>query len=138
MIAAYEPFGMEPCAHLTRPFPQELAGLPGAPRVLVPVLLNDRDLDWRDWNDPGGRLGVAAIADADLVIVPAVAVDRTGVRLGRGGGSYDRALARVRPGVPMIALLHDGELAHRLPAEPHDIRVSAVMTPTAGMIPLPC
>ncbi|NUT33163.1 MAG: 5-formyltetrahydrofolate cyclo-ligase [Hamadaea sp.] len=138
VIAAYEPFGTEPCAHLTRPFPEQLAALASAPRVLVPVLREDRDLDWRDWNDPGGRLGVAAIADADLVIVPAVAVDRTGVRLGRGGGSYDRALARVRPGVLVIALLHDGELAHRLPAEEHDIRVGAVTTPTAGMIRLPC
>jgi 5-formyltetrahydrofolate cyclo-ligase len=75
--------------------------LPGEPRppvvdgALLPVLLPDGDLDWeRD----GVRLGVGAVADAALVLVPAVAVDRAGVRLGRGGGSYDRALARTSAG----------------------------------------
>jgi 5-formyltetrahydrofolate cyclo-ligase len=137
VIAAYEPFGSEPGVHLDRSLPERLASLDSALRVLVPVLLADNDLDWRDWNDPGGRLGVAAIAEADLVIVPALAVDRTGGRLGRGGGSYDRALARVRPGVPIIALLHEGEVAHSLPTHSHDRRVTAVMTPTGGMIRLP-
>jgi 5-formyltetrahydrofolate cyclo-ligase len=137
VIAAYEPFGTEPGVHLDRPLPQLLASTSGAPRVLVPVVKDDNDLDWRDWNDPGERLGMAAIGEAELVIVPAVAVDRTGVRLGRGGGSYDRALARVWPGVPVIALVYEGEVAHRLPAQPHDRRVTAVMTPTGGMIRLP-
>lgn len=137
VIATYEPFGSEPGVHLDRPLPERLASAGGALHVLVPILMADNDLDWRDWNDPSGRLGVTAIAEADLVIVPALAVDRTGVRLGRGGGSYDRALARVRPGVPIIALLHDGEVAHSLPAQPHDCRVTAVMTPTGGMIRLP-
>jgi 5-formyltetrahydrofolate cyclo-ligase len=67
------------------------------------------------------RRGVDAIRTAALVIVPALAVDRsTGVRLGQGGGSYDRALARVGPNVPTVALLHDGELLDGVPAEPHD------------------
>ena len=135
VIATYEPFGTEPCAHLTTPL-TELLSRSTALRVLVPVHMPDNDLDWRDWAEPDG-LGVDAIATADLVIVPALAVDETGVRLGRGGGSYDRALARVRPGVQIVALLHDGELAHRLPAEPHDRRVTAVITPTDGMIRLP-
>ena len=71
-----------------------------------------------------------------MVVVPAVAVDRAGVRLGRGGGSYDRVLARVPPGVPVIALLYDGELCAALPAGPHDRRVTAVVTPSAGFVPL--
>jgi 5-formyltetrahydrofolate cyclo-ligase len=73
----------------------------------------------------GPRLGPAAVADAHLVVVPALAVDRTGTRLGRGGGSYDRALARVR--APSVALLYAGELVDALPAEPHDRRVSGVL-----------
>ncbi|NUO55252.1 MAG: 5-formyltetrahydrofolate cyclo-ligase [Hamadaea sp.] len=137
VIAAYEPFGTEPGVHLDGSLPALLAAASGAPRVLVPVLMSDNDLDWRDWNDPGERLGPAAIAEAELIIVPALAVDRTGVRLGRGGGSYDRALARVPTGTPVLALLHDGELVHRLPAQPHDRRVTAVVTPLGGMIPLP-
>ncbi|HET6211744.1 MAG TPA: 5-formyltetrahydrofolate cyclo-ligase, partial [Micromonosporaceae bacterium] len=104
--------------------------------VLLPVLLDDRDLDWARY--PGGTpLGVAAIATADLVVVPAVAVDRTGVRLGRGGGSYDRALARVGAATPVIALLYDGELLPALPAEPHDRRVRAVIMPATGVVYLP-
>ena len=85
----------------------------------------------------GPRLGPHALADATLVVVPALAVDRRGVRLGKGGGSYDRALATVPPGVPVIALLYDDELRDRLPAEPHDRPVTAVITPSAGLVRLP-
>jgi 5-formyltetrahydrofolate cyclo-ligase len=60
--------------------------------------------------------------------VPALAVDRTGRRLGRGGGSYDRALGRVPVGTPVCALLHDGEILDVVPSEPHDRLVSAVAT----------
>ncbi|TDB95060.1 5-formyltetrahydrofolate cyclo-ligase, partial [Micromonospora fluostatini] len=84
----------------------------------------------------GPRLGVTAIAGADLVVVPALAVDRRGLRLGRGGGSYDRALARVPATVPTVALLHDGELVGSLPAQPHDRPVRAVVTPASGVIEL--
>ena len=126
-------------------------------RVLVPVLLADRDLDWTQWdgtqwngnqwngnqgdgpdqNTPfSGPLGVDAIAAADAVLVPALAVAHDGTRLGRGGGSYDRALARVPAGVPRIALLFDGELVAELPREPWDQPVTAVITPS-GVRPLP-
>jgi len=134
VMAIYVPFGTEPGASLPRPLPDYFAD-PTAPLgVLVPVVKEDKDLDWADWREPRGQRD---IADADLVIVPALAVDVTGVRLGRGGGSYDRALARLRPHVPVVALLHDGELAHRVPAQPHDQRVSGVITPTGGMVSLP-
>jgi 5-formyltetrahydrofolate cyclo-ligase len=81
----------------------------------------------------GPRLGVDAIAAADVVLVPALAVARDGVRLGKGGGSYDRALARARTGALVVALLWDGELhdAGDLPVEPHDRPVDAVVTPSA-------
>jgi 5-formyltetrahydrofolate cyclo-ligase len=71
------------------------------------------------------------------VLVPALAVDRAGNRLGRGGGSFDRALARVGPLIPVIALLYDDELADRLPAEPHDVTVRAVVRPAHGVTALP-
>jgi 5-formyltetrahydrofolate cyclo-ligase len=78
-----------------------------------------------------------AVARADLVLVPALAVDRGGVRLGRGGGSYDRALTRVGPGIPTIALLYDGELLDEVPADDHDQRVRLVARPSAGITNLP-
>ena len=106
----------------------------GGSDVIVPLLLDDRDLDWTPW--PGGDpLGVDALARADVVRGPARAADRHGVRRGRGGGSYDRALHRVRDGVPIVALLYDGELAEELPADPWDIAVTAAITPS-GWHPL--
>ena len=115
-------------------------------RVLVPVLRDDLDLDWaiyenRDQMSPGPRgmwtpegdlLGVEAVAEADVVLVPALAVGADGTRLGRGGGSYDRALARVPAGQPVIALLYDGELLPDVPTAPHDRRVTAVITPSGA------
>lgn len=115
--------------------------------VLLPVLLPDNDLDWASYEGPESlvpgprgllepaqaRRGPSAVARADLVIVPALAVDRTGLRLGRGGGSYDRALARVGPAVLTIALLYDGELVDEVPAGPHDQRVRAVAQPGPGI-----
>jgi 5-formyltetrahydrofolate cyclo-ligase len=109
--------------------------------LLLPVLCPDRDLDWACYDgsversgamsEPTGpRLGVDAITGAELLLVPAVAVDGTGVRLGRGGGSYDRALARVRAGTPIVALLYEGELRAELPAVAQDRPVTGVITPS--------
>ena len=141
VIAAYVPVGGEPGG---ADLPLVLAR---RARVLLPVLLPDGDLDWaffdgslddgpRGLREPAGpRLGVTAIAAAELVLVPALAVDSSGVRMGRGGGSYDRALGRLsgsrRPLV--LALLHDGELVDAVPAEPHDQRVDGVITPRGGL-----
>src|SRR5579859_2288818 len=79
--------------------------------VLLPVMRPDGDLDWASYEGPASLVsgprgllepgepprGPGAVARADAVLVPALAVDRAGNRLGRGGGSYDRALARVGP-----------------------------------------
>lgn len=115
--------------------------------VLLPLLRPDGDLDWASYEGPeslaaGPRgllepseapRGVTAITSADLIIVPAVAVDQTGTRLGRGGGSFDRALARVGPAVLTVALLHDGEIVDQVPAAGHDIPVRAAALPAQGI-----
>jgi 5-formyltetrahydrofolate cyclo-ligase len=112
-------------------------------RVLLPVVDGER-LDWAAYTGAGdltaGRLGIAeptgprlsprALADAELVIVPALAVDRAGIRLGRGGGYYDRALADVTTST--VAIVYDTELLDHVPAEPHDHRIDAVLRP-AGL-----
>ena len=119
--------------------------------VVLPVLLGDGDLDWASYEGPDslapgprGLLqptepvrGVGTVARADMVLVPALAVDVSGNRLGRGGGSYDRALARVGPQVPVIALLYDGELLPSVPVMPHDQPVRAVARPARGITKLP-
>lgn len=71
-----------------------------------------------------------AVATADVVLTPGLAVDRGGMRIGRGGGSYDRALGRVPVGTFTCTLLYDGELLDEVPAGPHDRRVTAVVTPS--------
>ena len=73
------------------------------------------------------------MARADAVLVPALAVDRAGNRLGRGGGSYDRVLARVGPLIPLIALIYDDELLDHVPAERHDVPVRAAVSPLTGI-----
>ena len=119
--------------------------------VVLPVLLPDGDLDWASYEGPDslaqgphGLLqptdpvrGPGTVARADIILVPALAVDARGHRLGRGGGSYDRALARVGEQVPTIALLYDDELLRRVPTEPHDQRVRLVARPRAGLTRLP-
>ncbi len=65
------------------------------------------------------------------MLVPALLVDRHGTRLGKGGGSFDRALARAT-GLT-IALVHDDEVVDLLPAEPHDVPVRAIATPSTGV-----
>jgi 5-formyltetrahydrofolate cyclo-ligase len=141
-IAAYYSLGTEPDTH----------GLVFAlwkrgSYVILPVLLADGDLDWASYEGPDslapgprGLLqptepvrGPQTVARADVVLVPALAVDVRGYRLGRGGGSYDRVLARVGGQVPTIALLYDDELLPAVPAEPHDQRVRLVARPAEGI-----
>jgi len=66
-------------------------------------------------------------------VIPGVAFDRQGGRLGHGKGYYDRLLARARPTAPRIGLAFDGQLADRLPAEPHDRPMDVIVTPTATL-----
>ena len=140
-VAAYASVGTEPGTSGL------LAALLDGPRsVLLPLLLPDGDLDWAVHDGdlrpgprgllqpPGPPLGPGAVGDCALVLVPALAVDRAGTRLGRGGGSYDRALARAAGLV--VAALHRGELVDRLPADPHDRPVHAAVLPGDGLVAL--
>jgi 5-formyltetrahydrofolate cyclo-ligase len=82
----------------------------------------------------GDRLGPEALAEAGLVIVPAMAVDHAGNRLGRGAGYYDRALASVT--APMCAVVHANELVESVPHEAHDVPVQMAVT-ESGLFRVP-
>lgn len=77
-----------------------------------------------------------AVSSAAAVLVPALAVDRDGVRLGRGGGFYDRSLTLVDAKTRLVAIVRDVEFVDRLPHEPHDVRMTHVLTPHRGLITL--
>ena len=102
-------------------------------RVLVPITLPDFDLDWHDAGDATeAPLGPDAVALADVVLAPGLAVDHHGTRMGQGGGCYDRALPRRRAGTAVVVVLHPGELVDpaeaSLPRRPYDQPVDAVVT----------
>jgi len=109
--------------------------------VIVPEMLPDKDLDWHELRADGSegpRLGSGAIRDARVIFTPALAVDCSGTRLGQGGGSYDRALARRHPDAVVVAIVNDEEYAvQQLPWDAHDVRVNAVITPRSGLTPVP-
>ncbi|MEO8556106.1 MAG: 5-formyltetrahydrofolate cyclo-ligase [Actinomycetota bacterium] len=105
--------------------------------VIVPEMLSDKDLDWHELRADGRegpRLGLEAIGNARAIFTPALAVDHDGTRLGQGGGSYDRALARRHPDAVVVAIVNDEEYAvWPLPRDVHDVRVNAVITPGGGL-----
>jgi 5-formyltetrahydrofolate cyclo-ligase len=70
------------------------------------------------------------ILEPDLVIVPLLAFDRDGVRLGQGGGYYDRALEalKARREVFVLGLGYSGQETANLPREPHDQALDAILT----------
>ncbi|MFC4865667.1 MULTISPECIES: 5-formyltetrahydrofolate cyclo-ligase [Streptomonospora] len=119
--------------------------------VLLPVFLDSGELDWAAYDGPdslaearyglleptGRRYGPDAVRRAAAVVCPALAVDGRGLRLGRGAGCYDRALARVGPHTRTLAVIYDTELVESVPAEPHDRPVDGVVTPSGGMRLLP-
>ena len=145
-VAAYYSVGSEPETHGLL-----FALWKRGTYVLLPILLPDGDLDWASYEGPdslrpGPRYltepaepprGAGAVSSADLVLVPALAVDHSGVRLGRGGGSYDRALARVGTPVPTVALLYDSEFVPHVPSGAHDQRVRLIARPAGGITRLP-
>ncbi|WP_227589919.1 5-formyltetrahydrofolate cyclo-ligase [Demequina pelophila] len=120
--------------------------------VLIPMLGDGLQRGWGRYQGPedlverapgrppepsGPFLAPHALADAEVIVVPALAVDLAGTRLGQGGGWYDRALTESREEIPIIALTFDNEVREEpLPRERHDLGVSMVITP-ARVLDLP-
>nr|WP_179278466.1 5-formyltetrahydrofolate cyclo-ligase [Rhodococcus sp. 06-418-1B] len=144
-VAAYVPVGSEPGS---LDLLDEL--LHRTPQVLVPVAREPGPLHWAEYTgrgslraapygllEPSGPvLNPESVRRCSLVFVPALAVDFRGVRLGRGAGFYDRTLDLVEPGVPIVAIVRDGELVEKLPEEPHDRRSTHALTPDGGLVEL--
>jgi 5-formyltetrahydrofolate cyclo-ligase len=141
VVAAYVSMGTEPG---TRELIDALRD--SGTRVLLPVLLPDNDLDWAEYQGPqalertlrglleptGPRLGPQAVTQAQALLLPGLAVDAHGVRLGRGGGSYDRVLARLKEAgtrPALVVVLYAHEVVDTVPREPHDHLVDAAVTP---------
>ena len=120
-------------------------------RALLPVLLDEAGAPlgaprWGLWEagralvtlgrppaQPDGEArGAKSLKEADLIVIPALAASADGTRLGQGGGWYDRALMHRSPGVPVVAVVFDDEVLEPgiIPAEPHDVPVDAIVTPT--------
>lgn len=140
-VAAYASTGTEPGTEHLRAALRRFGV-----RVLLPVVLPDGILEWaeddgdlRPGAGPGGpeptgpRLGRTAVRQAGVIIAPALAVDTLGNRLGQGAGFYDRALALVDRWVPVLALVHEGEVldaaVEPVPVGPYDLPVDAAVTP---------
>jgi 5-formyltetrahydrofolate cyclo-ligase len=134
VIASYNSYGDEPSTQILN---KEIIKL--GKKLLLPRVLKDLDLEWVAWSGDEKELtkkgkffepkGEAVNSDLiDLVIVPCLHVNRSGYRLGQGGGSYDRALAKMR--AYRIGLIYTGEITNEdLLVEDHDQRLSAVATP---------
>ncbi|MDO5662878.1 MAG: 5-formyltetrahydrofolate cyclo-ligase [Brachybacterium sp.] len=140
LIAAFHPTADEPDL-----LPLVRALIEDGARAVFPVAAG-RELEWGTWDGdatfvrstgrgfglepPGRRLGTDALASAALVLAPAAAVDRSGTRLGHGGGYYDRALGYRMPSTPVIAVVHPSEVlpAGMIPRLDHDVPVDAALT----------
>jgi 5-formyltetrahydrofolate cyclo-ligase len=148
-VCAHVPVGSEPGSLAML---DALAGL--GVRVLLPVAREDEagtplPLQWGEYRAGGlvdarfglrepepPWLGVEAIAAASAVLVPALAVDLAGVRLGRGAGFYDRSLSHADPAARLIAVVRDDELVDWLPGADHDVPMTDALTPGRGLVAL--
>lgn len=113
-------------------------------RVLLPVTRVDGLLDWAvatpegditeglfGLPEPVGQLlGPIAVNDVDLLIIPAAAIDRTGMRLGWGRGYFDKTIGSMERCPPVYAVIYDSEFVDHVPREVHDQPVSGIVTPT--------
>ena len=149
VVCAYVPVGAEPGS-----IEMLDALLRHADRVLLPVARTAADdsataMQWGEYRpgelvtarfgllEPAGPwLPATTLAEAGIVVVPALAVDRSGARLGRGRGFYDRTLMLRDPGARLIAVVRDQELLDELPHEPHDVPMTHALTPGHGLVEL--
>ena len=133
-IAAYLSYGNEP---ETRPFLNWAQS--NDIEVLLPISLVDGQLEWVIFDGETTEDGIHGFAEAlgekkqldsaDLVILPALAVDNNGMRLGQGKGYYDRALSQLDESKPTVAIIFDEEILDQLPSETHDKPVWAAISP---------
>ncbi|MZE77357.1 5-formyltetrahydrofolate cyclo-ligase [Streptomyces sp. SID5475] len=132
-VGAYVSVGREPA---TGPLLDALRAR--GVRVLLPVLRDDDDLDWAPYEGPerlvaAGRAGRMVLREPAGLLLPGLAVDGRGLRLGRGGGSYDRVLERLAEAgadPALIVLVYEDEVLDDVPAEAHDRPVQAAVTPS--------
>ncbi|MCF6390473.1 5-formyltetrahydrofolate cyclo-ligase [Mycobacterium sp. MBM] len=145
-VGAHIPTGSEPgAARDSVPLLDVLVGI----RILVPIARTGRPMQWAEYRrgeliaapfglrePPPPWLPPEAIAEATVLLVPALAVDRGGNRLGRGAGFYDRALTLAAADALLVAVVRDDELLDEIPAEPHDVPMTHALTPGRGLIAL--
>lgn len=131
VIASYLSYGSEPdSSNINREI------IDSGRKLLLPRMLSDKSLEFILWNgdekalqtagqiqEPTGESFSGAI---DVMILPALAVDKSGNRLGQGGGSFDRALLNFKGW--SVALINQSEFLEKLPVETHDVKVAAALT----------
>lgn len=111
--------------------------------VLLPVLEADNSLTWRALTgrsqlvagryglpEPAAATGQRQLSEAQVVVLPGLCYDRSGNRLGRGGGSYDRALADLPDGITTVGIALDCDIIGMVPVDGHDKPVGMIVTPT--------
>jgi 5-formyltetrahydrofolate cyclo-ligase len=120
-------------------------------RVLLPVTRTDGLLDWSvatpdlditegmfGLPEPVGELlGPIAVNDVDLLVIPAAAVDRSGMRLGWGRGYFDKTIGSMDRCPPVYAVVFDSEVVDEVPSDVHDQPVAGVVTPTQTILLAP-
>ena len=130
-IASYVPMSGEPD---TSAFNEWVLAL--GKTLLLPRVVGE-DLEFAQGELTAGPWGLREpkgpaqlLGTADLILLPALATDKSGVRLGKGKGFYDRALRSIA-GVPLYSIVFDSEIFAELPHEPHDRKVTGIVTPSA-------
>lgn len=142
-VAAYNPLPSEPgSANLA-------ARLDEVARVFLPVCRDNGILEWGQFTADSSRRGPFGIiepeppyspssmlGELDAIIVPALAIDNQGLRLGKGAGFYDRALEEIAgSSIPLIGVIYSFEMVPDVPAEKHDLPVTTIVTELGQVTP---
>jgi len=129
-IGCYLSFGSEPATDSFIQLAQAEGIVIACPRIdsdgqmVMAVLESETKPSKLGFREPTGQ--VVDPSDLDLIIVPALAIDYQGLRLGRGAGYFDRYLESYQG--PSVGLVYDAEFLPEVPSETHDLPVSLVVT----------